>query len=395
MKVLFWMSSSFDRKTASEHLLTAMVEALYEQGHTVHIIQKDTDGPLPRLPAVLENLGVTTHCVPFIAAQKSNLIARYLADIKYVWTCRKYIRKQDAYGAAFMQSTNVAGFVMHMLKHRLPGVPVTYNVQDIFPDNAGFSGSLKKGSLPYKILAKIQKYAYRRADHVITISEDMKDLLVADGAPAEKTEVIYNWSYQDMPYNVKALDCAVARSLFPAETFNVVYAGNIGVMQNVDILLQTAALMKDATDVAFHIVGDGAYKEKLQNFARAQDLSNVVFHPMQSSDLAPSLYMTADINVIPLVEGVYRTALPSKTATCLACGKPIIFCIGKEARFAQLAEKEAACVCLDSKDPQTLKSAILSIRAQTILSDDTAKFFAEHFSKTKNSRRYAQLITTQ
>ena len=137
---MFWMSSSFDRKTASEHLLTAVVEALCEQGHTVHIIQKDTGGPQRKLPAQLEALGVTTQCIPFTTPQKSNLIARYLADIKYVFACRKHIRKQDGYGAVFMQSTNVAGFVMHMLKSRLPGIPVTYNVQDIFPYNAGFSG---------------------------------------------------------------------------------------------------------------------------------------------------------------------------------------------------------------------------------------------------------------
>lgn len=393
MKVLFWMSISFDRRTPSEHLLTAMVEALYEQGHTVHIIQKNTNGPLPKLPAPLEALGVTTQCIPCTPPQKSNLIARYLADIKYVFACRKHVRKKDDYGAVFMQSTNVAGFVMHMLKHRLPGVPVTYNVQDIFPDNAGFSGSLKKGSLPYKVLAKIQKYAYKKADHVITISEDMRDQLIADGVSAEKTEVIYNWSYRDTPYRAEEMDCTVARSLFPAEKFNVVYAGNIGVMQNVDILLQTAASMKEEENVVFHILGDGAYKEKLQQFAQQMELSNVLFHPMQSSELAPSLYVTADVNVIPLVKEIYRTALPSKTATCLACGKPVIFCIGKEAKFAQLAEKEAGCVCLDSDDPLALKEAILKLRDKQTGNLDA--FFTSKFKRSVNSMRYATIISMQ
>lgn len=394
MKVLFWMSSSFDRKSASEHLLSAMVEALCQQGHTVHIIQKDTNGPQPKLPASLEQMGVTTNCIPFAAPKKSNLIARYLADIKYVFACRKHIRKKDSYGAVFMQSTNVAGFAMHMLKNRLPGAPVTYNVQDIFPDNAGCSGSLKKGSLPYKVLAKLQQYAYQRADHLVTISEDMKDQLIADGAAEEKIEVIYNWSYRDMPYLEAELDCTVAESLFQKETFNVVYAGNIGVMQNVDVLLQTAALMTDTKDVRFHIVGDGAYKEKLQAYAK-NGLSNVVFHPMQSSELAPSIYMTADVNVIPLVKGVYKTALPSKTATCLACGKPIVFCIGKEAKFAQLAQQKGVGISLDSDNPQGLKQAILQLKEEKPQQAAAAKFFAEFFSKTKNSHRYAEVIVTK
>lgn len=392
MKVLFWMSGSFDRKTPSEHLLTAMVEALYEQGHTVHIIQKDANGPLPKLPVPLEALGVTTQCVPCNLPKKSNLIARYLADIKYVTTCKKYIRKQDGYDAVFMQSTNVAGFVMHMLKRRLPGVPVTYNVQDIFPDNAGFSGSLKKGSLPYKVLAKVQKYAYKRADCLITISEDMKDQLIVDGAAADKVAFVYNWSYRDTPYTEEEVDFSVARKLLPEDTFNVLYAGNVGVMQNVDILLQTAALMKDIEDVKFHIVGDGTYKEKLQTYAGENGLSNVVFHPMQSSAHAPGLYMTADVNVIPLIKDVYKTALPSKTATCLACGKPIIFCMGKESKFAKLAEKEAGCINVESNDPQALKAAILMVKAKEPLAGDDAKFFTEHFCRTKNASCYAKLI---
>ena len=220
----------------------------------------------------------------------------------------------------------------------------------------------------------------------------MRDLLIADGAPEEKVEVIYNWSYRDTPYDPQEVDCTGARKLFPAQTFNVVYAGNIGRMQNVDILLKTAALMKDTEDVVFHILGDGAYKNKLEKFAREQALANVVFHPMQSSDQAPALYMTADVNVIPLVKDIYRTALPSKTATCLACGKPIIFCIGKEAKFAQLAEKEASCICLDSDDPQALKDAVLALRQGSVQPCRTADFFTAHFSKTANSRRYAQLL---
>ena len=52
--------------------------------------------------------------------------------------------------------------------------------------------------------------------------------------------------------------------------FNVVYAGNIGIMQNVDLLVKTAKLMQDEKNICFHIVGDGAYKEKLQSQATSQ-----------------------------------------------------------------------------------------------------------------------------
>ena len=60
MNVLFWLSIGLDRRTPSEHLLTAMIEALYKRGHTVHILQKDTGGHIKELYPKLRDLGVTT-----------------------------------------------------------------------------------------------------------------------------------------------------------------------------------------------------------------------------------------------------------------------------------------------------------------------------------------------
>ena len=92
-------------------------------------------------------------------------------------------------------------------------------------------------------MATEQRYGYKHSDHIITISEDMKDTLVTDGIPVEKIEVVYNWSYQDELY--ENLDLSPVSQMFDKNYFNVVYAGNIGVMQNVDILVETAKLMKE------------------------------------------------------------------------------------------------------------------------------------------------------
>ena len=89
MKILFWLCIGLDRRTPSEHLLTAMVKALYKKGHTVHILQKDTCSGNSQLSPVLEEMGVSTTCIVSEQPAKNNLVARYWADVKYVNDCKK------------------------------------------------------------------------------------------------------------------------------------------------------------------------------------------------------------------------------------------------------------------------------------------------------------------
>lgn len=389
MKVLMWMDGSFDRRTPSEHLLVAIVQALYANGHTVHIIQQNTGGPLDVLPKELVDLGVTTDCVPCQIVAKGNLAGRYLAGLGYIWRCRKAIWKHRDCEAVFNQSSNAAGVMAFMVKRLLPKARLTYNVQDIFPENAAYIGSAK--GIVYKILSAEQRYAYRHADQIITISEDMKELLIEKGADSQKTEVVYNWSYTDSLYRYEDVYSEKIAKFLSTGKFNVVYAGNIGAMQNVDVVVETAKLMQDEEDVHFHIFGDGMYKERLQH--EAEGLSNISFWPMQPSELAPSIYAMADVNVIPLAPNIYRTALPSKTATCIACGKPIVFCIGRESKLLNILEQNGLCAFVPSDDAKCLAESVLnlkkSLKDRTFLDEK----FHQYFEREKNSDEYSRIIT--
>lgn len=391
MKVLFWMFIGFDQHGTSEHLLSAVIEQICKAGHSVHVVQKNTGGNLPAIPEALRQYDVTTDVISYQAVDKGNFAARYLAEMKYVHACKQFITPN--YDAVFIQSNNVAGFAVRAIRRKLPNAIVTFNVQDIFPYNAVFCGSLKKDSMIFRALAMVQRYGYRHSDHLITISKDMKDLLIEDGTSANKIEVIYNWSYQDEPYDRDELDTSVPNQIFSKDYFNVVYAGNIGVMQNVGILVESAALMRNQTDIWFHIIGNGQYKEKLQNRAAELGITNLSFWPMQLPDAAPSIYATSDVNVIPLVKNVYRTALPSKTATCLACGQPIIFAIGKESVFGKEVENETNCRIIDSNDPQSLVKAVLEIKDKKGANNGCKQYFRKCFQRSINSYQYMQIIT--
>lgn len=388
MRILFWLSIGLDRRTPSEHLLTAMIEALYKQGHTVHILQKDTGGDIRDLYPKLRNLGVTTTKIDMSAVTHGNLVWRYFSDIRYVKKCVKWIKNNRDFARVFLQSSNVAGFQMKVLQKQMKGVRVIFNVQDLFPENAVYSGKIKNGSLPYAFFSWTQRYAYNKAAAIITISEDIKTELGRIGVDEKKVEVVYNWSYQDEPYDYTlSTDCEI-RKMLPQDKYNVVYAGNIGVMQNVDIVIEAAQLSDDPS-IAFHIFGEGTYKQKLVD--RAKGLTNVKFWPMQPVEKAPALYSCADVNIIPLASNIYRTALPSKTATCMAVHTPIIFCIGEESQFAQKVSCKTGCPSLGTHAAEQLLMAIKNIRNKEILCR-TERFFVENMGMTKNSKRYADII---
>ena len=193
MNVLFWMSNGFDTPFTSEHLLGAVIYSLAQEGHNVHVIQTNQGGKNPELPEYLRLSNITTSCVPYSAPQKSNFFKRYISEIKWHLWCKKVLEEHKDYDALFLQSTTIAGFALGLARKILGSqCLITLNVQDIFPYNAVFSGNIKKNGFVFKVMAAEQRFGYKRADHIITISEDMKDTLIADGLPAEKIEVVYN-----------------------------------------------------------------------------------------------------------------------------------------------------------------------------------------------------------
>jgi hypothetical protein len=114
---------------------------------------------------------------------------------------------------------------------------------------------------------------------------------------------------------------------------------------------------------------------------------------MQDSSLAPAIYATADLNVIPLAENIYKTALPSKTATCLACGKPAVFCFGGHSKFTQMVERESGSSHVNAQNVEELCELIVEY-CNKLPIGDLAVVFEKHMRKTTNAERYCAIICT-
>ena len=272
---------------------------------------------------------------------------------------------------------------------KLKGIKVVAMLQDVWPDNAVQSHLIAENSFLYKYFEMWQKSVYKNADRIICISDDMKEFISQKGVPADKIEVIYNWGYSDeivdIPWEENEF---VKKYQLNPQKFYAVYAGNSGKMQNVEVIINAAKVLQDRDDIQFLIIGDGARKEKIVKMANG--LKNVTMLPMQPSELATHIYSAAGVNLIPLVAGGTKTAMPSKTGVVLSCGHPAIFTFGKISGFAEMIEKYGIGVSVDADDYRELaeKISIISEKKED-KSNSIYEFYEKFFLRSTNIKQYS------
>ena len=362
MKIAVVSIGSFDTQYSDYHIMRDIILGLLERGHEVNLIQKQYLD-MPQYPQQFDKYfgkQLQVNNIKFEKKAKADLKARYLADLSYYRQACKWMKKNKP-DKVFLQSCNTAFFTVFYAKHILK-CPLLYNEQDIFPENAYFAGILSESSMVYKVAHLLQKYAYKNATALSTISDDMKSTIVTRyGISEDKVQVIYNWGHEELIAHSEQDNVFLKKYPKKPGEFRVVYAGNLGKMQNVELILETAALMKDEEEVSFYIVGGGVNEEQLKTFAKEKELNNVTFVGMQPPDEVADLYAAADVNVIPLQRGLIYAALPSKTADCLIAGKPIITCIDDESEFAMLVRKYGI-ENANNDSPDNLRCVISSIK---------------------------------
>lgn len=354
MKITFLLSLNLTVPGPSVHILTSLLSSLADAGHAVRVVEPRPAGA-GVLPPALEGR-VDATALPVKAQDKRNFAARYLAQARYALSTRRALRDADL---VYVHSSNTPALFAYLVRHACPRARLVVNVQDIFPENAATIGALNPKGLMYRTFRRMARYAYRRADAVTTLSEDMRRTLIAAGAPEERTHVLGLWSYGD---DIGCVDEADNRFLaaHPEERgfFRALYAGNVGAMQNVELILDAAERLLPEARVRFLIVGDGARKAEHERRAREHGLTNVRFYPMQDSSLAVDLYSMADVNLITLAPGVIATAFPSKTTTCFAVGKPVIAAVDPTSDYAKMVAGCDKCFALDPADGAALAERI-------------------------------------
>jgi glycosyltransferase involved in cell wall biosynthesis len=127
--------------------------------------------------------------------------------------------------------------------------------------------------------------------------------------------------------------------------FNIMYAGNIGLAQGCDKIIEAAEAVLDLNEVQFVFVGFGADSERIEKMARDKNLTNVSFLGRYPQEEMAGLYALADVLVLKLRDDpLFRITIPQKTLSYLACGKPILAAVGGDAADVVM-QAEAGLAC--------------------------------------------------
>jgi glycosyltransferase involved in cell wall biosynthesis len=210
-------------------------------------------------------------------------------------------------------------------------------IWDVQPELAISAGLLPPGRLS-RTLSRLNGHAVRQAACVIAPTAAIGQVAVQLGVLPERVQTIPHWEDLDV-VQVRPKINAFSRAHDLASRFVVMYAGNLGLTQELDRYLDLAVRLRDLEDVMLVFVGEGAAKSALQARARALDLTTVRFFPYEPRAKMADSLAAADVFLAPVAAGLTRFMLPSKIFTILASGRPLIAALDASSDLCDLVRR--------------------------------------------------------
>jgi glycosyltransferase involved in cell wall biosynthesis len=234
------------------------------------------------------------------------------------------------------------------------GARFLYHCQDLYPEIAGHTGLWRRGGLTYRIAETIERRTRRRADLLVTLSEDMADT-VREMAEPKRLAVINNFMLED--FSKSGLDRSPALPVATAPRndgkIQIIFAGNLGQFQGLEAVVDAMRLIEQSRpDLELVLMGEGKALPGLRE--RAAGLANVRFEPHRPFEDAQRLIATADVGLVSLEPGIYRYAFPSKTLTYLGLGLPILAIVELESKLAESIRQDELGWVAPANNPDVL-----------------------------------------
>ena len=301
--------------------------------------------------------GVITRIHPFPTTDKADISRRALAFAAFTMLAAFKGRSGSPVDGVLAVSPPLTLGLAGASIARARGAAYVFNVQDIFPDVVIALGYLKNPTL-IRAARALERRCYQEADAVTVLSEDLRANVVSKLAEPDKVRVVPN--FVDTTFitpGSRENDYRRATGLGGKTV--VMYAGNVGLSQSLDLLLEAAATFADDPDVVFVINGGGTARSALEQHAR--NLHNVRFVDAQPMDRLPEVLAAADIHVVPLKRGLAAASVPSKVLSILAAGRPFVASVDPGSEISRIARDSGAGVAVGPEDPEGFTKAVRAL----------------------------------
>jgi colanic acid biosynthesis glycosyl transferase WcaI len=274
------------------------------------------------------------------------------------------------------------------LLSRIAGADAILHVQDLEIDAAFAVGHLKGTRLKNCVLW-LESWLLRRFSSIVTISDQMRKRLIAKGIDADRIKLVRNW------VDLSKIRPLAGPNVFRAELglsdsdFVVLYAGNVGAKQALDVVIEAARQLANSDHLHFIIVGDGPEKQRLMK--DSTDLPNVHFLPLQSEERLCELLNLADLHVLPQSRGAADLVLPSKLGGMLASGKPVLVTADAGTELFEVLSGTAILVAAGDSAAMAREIAILAAEGKHPALGDGRKL-AEMFDQESCLAEFCALL---
>lgn len=345
-----------------------LCEELVARGHSVRAVVGQPYYPewqrypdfRRRWTTTVENGVTVTRCPHYIPANPTGKrrLAHHASFASSCYPAARRIRRAFSPDLVFTVAPSMIAMPVALRMARRAGVPLWLHVQDFEVGAAMATGLIDSKSALADAAAKFEQRMLRKADLVSAISAPMCSMLEEKGVAPQRILELRNWA--NHAATIMTADGARLRAEWGLEGKTVaLYSGNIANKQGLEVVVETARLLRHRGDIAFVIAGDGPNRSRLGQLA--QGLPNVFFQALQPVERVGELLTMADIHLLPQLRHTADLVLPSKLGNMLASGRPVIATVIPGSGVAQ--ELVDCGVVVPPETPSAIAEAIEALAA--------------------------------
>jgi len=317
---------------------------------------------------------------------KLNLALNYFSFIIFGVIQGAWMVRKNKYDLVFVYGLSpILLSIPGIFISKIKGVKIILWVQDLWPESLMATKSIQN-SLVISMVGHVVKWIYKSMDLILVQShafiDEVKKMTIEKDIkyyPNSVDPSFYNYSLK----NHKDIEAEQKNN----DNFNVVFAGNVGIGQGVEVIVEAAKILSETDNIQFVIYGSGSRLEWLEEQKKQYNLKGIILkgrHPVESM---PQLLSNASALLVTLSdEPIFAKTIPNKIQAYLAVGRPILACLNGEG--ARVINEAKAGIAVPAGDSKGLSEAILNLyklpeKEMNIYGKNSRNYYEQNFKHEK------------